>query len=195
MMILDSLFQFLCHQDPARSFEVAGHLLPLCQRCTGLYLGLGLAFVIQLISGSYRQGLAHKGILYTHVACLLIMPAFGFHLLDPGPDWRLWTGLIYGNAIAYLLLPATVMLCRPDKAPDRYTSVSTIVFWIQFAFIINLAFWFPVPSEVCFYVVLVLVMAGLSGVVVGPAVLACLWIQKLSSVFYSKGIGHEQANH
>jgi uncharacterized membrane protein len=30
----------VCHHDPARTLGVAGSLLPVCARCSGLYLGL-----------------------------------------------------------------------------------------------------------------------------------------------------------
>ena len=35
----------ICHQRPERSFFINGHQLPVCARCTGLYLsgGIGLA--------------------------------------------------------------------------------------------------------------------------------------------------------
>ena len=41
----------VCHQDPAHSFFVYGRQMPLCARCTGMYLGalLSLAF-------HFRQG-------------------------------------------------------------------------------------------------------------------------------------------
>ena len=35
----------ICHQRPDRSFFWDGHQLPVCARCTGLYLSAGLAFV------------------------------------------------------------------------------------------------------------------------------------------------------
>lgn len=34
---------FVCHQRPERSFFLAGHQLPVCARCTGLYVGAALA--------------------------------------------------------------------------------------------------------------------------------------------------------
>ena len=39
---------YICHQRPERSFHLDGHRLPVCARCTGLYLAapLGLAGVI-----------------------------------------------------------------------------------------------------------------------------------------------------
>jgi uncharacterized membrane protein len=39
---------YICHQRPERSFHLAGHQLPVCARCTGLYLAapFGLAGVM-----------------------------------------------------------------------------------------------------------------------------------------------------
>ena len=39
---------YICHQRPERSFHLDGHQLPVCARCTGLYLAapLGLATVM-----------------------------------------------------------------------------------------------------------------------------------------------------
>jgi len=38
-----SVFAPFCHQDPTRSLLLQGHLLPVCARCTGFYMGLALA--------------------------------------------------------------------------------------------------------------------------------------------------------
>jgi uncharacterized membrane protein len=39
---------YICHQQPERSFHLDGHQLPVCARCTGLYLAapFGLAGVL-----------------------------------------------------------------------------------------------------------------------------------------------------
>ena len=34
---------FICHQRPERSFFISGTPLPVCARCTGLYVGAALA--------------------------------------------------------------------------------------------------------------------------------------------------------
>jgi len=112
---LNYLFSFLCSQDPLRSFTIQGHILPFCQRCTGLYVGLGISFIYLLVSGLYKKGLPSLSVIYVNIASLLIMPVFGFHLLDPGPAWRFWSGLIYGNAVAFLLLPATSIICNRGR--------------------------------------------------------------------------------
>jgi|GEM_PF-1649191 len=115
MTVVSYIFSFLCSQDPSRSFAIGGHLLPFCQRCTGLYLGLGITFIYLLVSRHYKKGLPPRSVIYVNIASLLVMPVFGFHLLDPGPAWRLWSGLIYGNAIASLLLPATSIICTGSR--------------------------------------------------------------------------------
>ncbi|MCA9647791.1 MAG: DUF2085 domain-containing protein [Myxococcales bacterium] len=38
----DAWFSYQCHREPERSFEILGRFLPVCNRCLGIYLGLGL---------------------------------------------------------------------------------------------------------------------------------------------------------
>jgi uncharacterized membrane protein len=161
MSLINYIFSFLCSQDPTRSFEIAGRLLPLCQRCTGVHLGLGISFIYLLATRHYKKGLPPKSILYVNIASLLIMPIFGFHLLDPGPAWRLWSGLIYGNAIAYLLLPATSIICKKGKVQGTYTRASISAFFILFAFLNSIPLWFPIQSGLFFYAVIILALIGL----------------------------------
>ena len=186
MSLITYIFSFLCSQDPARSFEIAGRLLPLCQRCTGVHLGLGISFIYLLATRHYKKGLPSGSILYVNIASLLIMPIFGFHLLDPGPAWRLWSGLIFGNAIAYLLLPATSIIYNQSrrvaaskpalseaegpKALGMASAAfrrslpqarSTYSFFILFAFLNSIPLWFPIQSGLFFYVVITLTLIGL----------------------------------
>jgi hypothetical protein len=168
MMTLHDLFSLVCHQDASRSYAIAGQVLPFCQRCTGLYLGLGLGLVTQWLTRSYRRGLPPGAAFYACLAGLLIMPVFGFHLLDPGPGWRLWSGLVYGDAIAWLLVPATFVLGVQGRLPLGPARRSTAVFWCQFAFVNSLPLWFPPESAALGWTVLSLACVG------ALATLACL---------------------
>jgi uncharacterized membrane protein len=190
MKLLHDLFGLVCYQDMSRSFSIAGMVLPFCQRCTGLYLGLGIGFLIQVLSGSHKRGLPPRGILYTVIACLLIMPVFGFHLLDPGPAWRFWSGLIYGNAIAYLLLPAAFTIATRGRTVRDYTPGSVIVFWGQFAFVNTLPMWFPVQLAAFAYGVLALACAGALGLILCLAVCLAVVIRRAFSQFLLKGDLH-----
>jgi len=37
---------FVCHQQPDRSFHIDGGQMPVCARCSGLYLGAGIGVVL-----------------------------------------------------------------------------------------------------------------------------------------------------
>jgi len=89
------------------------------------------------------------------------MPVFGFHFLDPGSAWRLWSGLIYGNAVAYLLLPAASIICNQGRTFGQYTKVSTSSFFVLFAFLNTIPLWFPIQSSLFTYAVLTLAFTGL----------------------------------
>jgi uncharacterized membrane protein len=39
----------VCHQRPERAFHIAGHKMPVCARCTGLYVSAAAGFSIALI--------------------------------------------------------------------------------------------------------------------------------------------------
>ena len=45
----------VCHQQPARSFVLAGAQLPVCARCTGIYMGAALAVVGLMLQGPRRM--------------------------------------------------------------------------------------------------------------------------------------------
>ncbi len=170
MSILNYLFSFLCSQDPLRSFTIQGRLLPFCQRCTGLYMGLGISCLFLLVTRLYKKGLPSLSVIYVNIASLLIMPIFGFHLLDPGPAWRFWSGLIYGNAVVSLLLPATSIIYNKGRVLSRYTKFSTVMFFALFAFLNTLPFWFPIQLTFLYYVILILALTGLS------CILFCLFL-------------------
>ena len=171
-MTLHDLFGLVCHQDASRSYVIAGWVLPFCQRCTGLYLGVAVGMLSQWLSGSYRKGLP-AGAAFTAVLCsLLIMPVFGFHLLDPGPGWRLWTGLIYGHAIAWLLLPATFAIASRGRLPEGRARGPAWIFWCPFVLLNTMPLWFPLHWRIFAWAVLVLVCSAVLGLV--GCLTACL---------------------
>lgn len=185
------IFSFLCSQDASRSFVVADHLLPVCQRCTGLYMGMGISLIYLLVNRHYKKGLPPRSIIYVNVACLLAMPIFGFHLLDPGPAWRLWSGLIYGNAIIFLLLPAASIICNEGRISSGDADPSTTSFWIFFAFLNSVPLWFPSQSEWFYYALLPLMLVGVSGVVFSVSVVIVSLMKRLAVSAILKGLSNE----
>jgi len=47
-------FSPLCHQEPARSFQVDGHPMAVCARCTGIYLGFLLGLITVMLFRIHR---------------------------------------------------------------------------------------------------------------------------------------------
>jgi uncharacterized membrane protein len=193
MNAISKIFSFLCSQDAARSFAIAGQQLPLCQRCTGVYVGMGISLVFLLLGRYHKKGLPPKGIVYLNIACLLIMPVFGFHLLDPGPLWRLWSGLIFGNAIVFLLLPATAVMCDRVQTSTSWGRASALWFLMLFAFLNAMPLWLPVQSQCVYYAVSALTFTALVGVLSCIVSVAIVWTKKIMALILLKGFGNECA--
>ena len=117
-------FHPVCHQDPARSLVIAGALLPVCARCTGIYLGFLAGWSLRLFRrGPARDRRLPTALLLAGIAPLVIDGfANGAGLFNTPPAVRLLTGLLFGLATARALwpelLPAleTIKLTRPAPA-------------------------------------------------------------------------------
>ena len=51
----DAVGYALCHQIPARSFQINGQPISLCARCTGMYVGLMIGLIYQTVLGRRRS--------------------------------------------------------------------------------------------------------------------------------------------
>lgn len=194
MNLVSDIFSFLCCQDGTRSFLIAAQQLPFCQRCTGVYVGMGISILYLLLSGRYRKGLPPKPVVYVNIASLLIMPIFGFHILDPGPGWRLWSGLIFGNAIAFLFLPAAWTIHNKGRASDSHSNGSVLWFLVLFAFLNTLPLWLPVQSGYCYYAVLGLTFAALLGVSF-CTIAVMIFLMRTVFLLLLKGLNNECARY
>jgi uncharacterized membrane protein len=50
--LLFPIGSFICHQRPERSFFLHGRQLPVCARCTGLYVGAAIAAPMALLAAT-----------------------------------------------------------------------------------------------------------------------------------------------
>lgn len=106
-----------CHRITARSFTVAGRQFPLCARCTGMYLGIALSFLVVVMSGRCRRAaLPPLRVLLFLGAFVGLMGIDGLnsysyffpqapHLYQPRNWLRLVTGMGTGLAMGLVLLP------------------------------------------------------------------------------------------
>ena len=111
---LYTLFSYLCHQIPDRSFHLAGEQFGVCSRCFGVYFGLASGFVVYP--------------LWRDVADVDPLPRVWLFLsmIPIGVDWSLtvfgvWenthlsrfvTGAILGFACGSYIVPAVVEIVR-----------------------------------------------------------------------------------
>ncbi|RPI34011.1 MAG: DUF2085 domain-containing protein [Chloroflexota bacterium] len=113
----DAIGYAVCHRIDARSFHLDDRQLPLCARCSGMYLGAVLGLVFQYLTSNRLSG----GPSWRVVAVLAVLVgAFGvdgvnsyLHLFPWAPslyepqNWlRLLTGTGMGIVVAVVLFPA-----------------------------------------------------------------------------------------
>jgi uncharacterized membrane protein len=113
----DAIGYAVCHRIDIRSFHIGDRQLPLCARCSGMFIGglLGLAY--QAFSGRRRMGAPPVRVI---LILILLVLAFGIdgvnsylHIFPNAPglyephNWlRLLTGTGMGLVIAAALYPA-----------------------------------------------------------------------------------------
>jgi uncharacterized membrane protein len=108
----------ICHRISERSFSIAGRQLPLCARCTGMYLGVILIFLVLALSGrlAYSE-LPPWPVLLLLVSFIGLMGIDGVnsylhffpnapHLYEPRNWLRLVSGMGTGLAMGLFVFPA-----------------------------------------------------------------------------------------
>jgi uncharacterized membrane protein len=122
---LDAIGYSVCHQIDERSFHIGSLELPLCARCSGMYLGALTGLVFQSIAGWKRFKLPHWSIIAVLVLFFLAFGVDGsnsyLYLLKevspgalpnipniyiPNNTLRLLTGSGMGLDMALFLFPA-----------------------------------------------------------------------------------------
>ncbi|HEV2133345.1 MAG TPA: DUF2085 domain-containing protein [Terracidiphilus sp.] len=105
MNLLRILFSFVCGQQ--HCWVLGGQQLPLCQRCTGLYVGTTIALALILL---FRPRPA-ASLYWLHGLFMLFMLPFGFHFVSHGALMRTFTGALFAIGLVYYLAlnPLTVL--------------------------------------------------------------------------------------
>ena len=115
----DAVGYALCHRIDERSYHLGGRALPLCVRCTGMYLGAMLGLAYQALLGRRRGQMPSRwvwGVLGVLVLAFgldgvnsyahLIPGLLPFEVYEPQNWLRLLTGTGMGLAIAVALFPS-----------------------------------------------------------------------------------------
>ncbi|MBN2321619.1 MAG: DUF2085 domain-containing protein [Acidobacteria bacterium] len=109
------IFSNVCHQIPDRSFIIAGFPLAVCQRCSGIYLGL--------IRGSLPRNLFlhHSPEIRRMWVLASIVPLFIDVMLPVAGIWagsaasRFLTGLLFGTMLSALLFQGIAELLADSR--------------------------------------------------------------------------------
>jgi uncharacterized membrane protein len=135
----DAIGYAVCHRIDLRSFHLGDRPLPLCARCTGMYLG-ALATFLFFASTAGRAGLyPGKGVIALLVAGAGLWAFDGLnsfatlvpgaaHLYEPNNTLRLITGSMIGVGLMTMLYPPFQQL-----AWRRWEERRVIPGWKQFA--------------------------------------------------------------
>ncbi len=113
----DAIGYAVCHRIDVRSFHLGERQMPLCARCTGMYLGAMLGLVFQALTGKRRAGMPPWRVIVFLGALVLAFGVDGVNsylhlfpgapaLYEPSNLLRLLTGTGMGLVIALVLYPA-----------------------------------------------------------------------------------------
>lgn len=106
----DSIFKYICHRIPERTFKIRNTYFPVCSRCTGIYLGSFLYFIYAYyVYIDYTIPLIFMGVL-------MIIPTFmdGFtqliNIRKSNNILRFFTGLVGGIGLGIIVKSLKVFL-------------------------------------------------------------------------------------
>lgn len=122
------LFRFLCHQDPARSFWIAGQPMAVCSRCFGIYGGLLAGMLSAPLVRSTRKGRWH---IFRMSLMAVVLLNLGDVLGNILAFWqntltiRFGLGALLGLTAALVMAGALIQTIN-RKNNIRYGSVRTI---------------------------------------------------------------------
>jgi len=131
-------FSNLCHQNPDRSFFIAGHKFAVCARCTGLYFGFALAVLFYPLVRSLRSvETPQRKWLFVAAAPMAVDFGLGFLGIWENTHFsRLSTGALLGTVSVFYVMPGLVDLSLRDwfrisshrkRSSDKSPESSTIL--------------------------------------------------------------------
>jgi uncharacterized membrane protein len=123
MNFLRTLFSFVCGQQ--HCWILGGQQLPLCQRCTGLYVGATLALILVLLFRPHPAA----SLYWLHGLFMLFMFPFGFHFVPHGALMRTFTGALFAFGLVYYLALNPLTALHAWKPATR----SNILYYLALA--------------------------------------------------------------
>ena len=119
-------FSYVCHQQPERSFFIAGQPIAVCSRCAGLYAGFALTTLLYPLFTSLRKtDPPERKWLFIAGAPLAIDFGLGLLGIWENTHWsRFITGGLFGSVVVFYVMPALAELSHrfgPISVSDTKT--------------------------------------------------------------------------
>ena len=185
----DAIGYAVCHRIDLRSFHLGDRVVPLCARCTGMYLGALLALGFQYLTGPRRSGPPSVGTMIVLAAFVVAFAIDGLnsflslipnapHLYEPINGLRLITGTGMGLVIAAALYPGFNQAVWADADPHPALSGwKKLIILIACALILDMLVFSENP-----FVLYPLALLSAAGVMVILTMVYCmLWIIMMRS--------------
>jgi len=153
-MNLEYIGSLVCHQAPDRTIQMGGKFLPLCSRCTGIYLGFLLGILYQFILWQTKvRELPYQKISIVSVSLLglLIIDSLGsyFKLWSLSNYQRLVLGLLGGSSISLFLFP--VFNYSLFVKPKEDKGMTLLVEYLGLLLLLELAILFTLSGRFIIY--------------------------------------------
>lgn len=105
---------FVCHQLPERSFHISGTQLPVCARCTGLYLGAAVGMVALLATPALTLSFPRVRLvlLTSAIPTVVTLATAWLGLWDPGNVVRAALALPLGITVGAIVTAVLVRRLR-----------------------------------------------------------------------------------
>lgn len=120
----------ICHQIIERTFLIGGNPMPLCARCTGIYLGVMTSFLLFQVSGRGRAAKLPRGwVTFFFSVFVVLMGIDGINsylhlfpgapgIYEPHNTLRVVTGILCGFAIFNGIYPVFNAVVWVDPRED-----------------------------------------------------------------------------
>lgn len=175
MAWLDQALSFfgyaVCHCLPSRTLTVGGDFLPVCSRCTGIYLGIAVTYIFLISRRGFKvNALPSLWASLAVAAMLLPMSVDGISsyvgLRETTNTMRFLTGLAAGAALpifAFPLLSPELIVDGPNKKVFRpFGRAWDYSIWLGALAAAGALVFAPWPW--LYYPLAILVVAGLVGI-------------------------------
>ncbi|MCL2491316.1 MAG: DUF2085 domain-containing protein [Coriobacteriia bacterium] len=165
----------LCHQMPERSFIYGGVQLPVCARCTGMYVGITITLVLLFVlyKGAQRVGLPSTAFF---VAAAIATFAIGFDgfgsylgFYETNNFARILTGIMFGSAMGVVLYAILIeSLAKFISADKILNTTKEMSIWLA-----------SVPLGLLFIYIICPLLGPLAAGLVGILIIVTFWLLAL----------------